>query len=535
MDCLLSFDKNTRRVWMFPRNIRRIEPWKLHQILKVLMEYSDSDTSDQNTQDLLYNILSEIGVKRKGNTRDPNPGGMRTYISQLRSLGLIYKTKENSYATTIAGQNILEANSPQRVLQVALLRHQYPSSYGLGQNVRIDPRLKIKPFLFILNLLHDSRLEGKITSYEIQIPVIYGHNIDCFEFCVEKILELRNGLRLEEVVCDIEHDLYTPRGSNKLQLALKNVSDIANTAKNYLHAAGLIFPDYKSIGKNQAYKFNTAFSKVYENALSEQDAFIGNPGNEVSFQRAYGRYDKEKDTRSDEAVRVEPRNGAESLIQVKCISYMKDFPFRGDFAADFVKTMVAFGFSEIDVLDAIEPLLDKKNQVEEDAYLEYANSGGVYAKEFEQATTELFKELGFADSQWIGNRRSKIDRWGGFPDIFIKRSAENECGFADTKATVSYTLSHKDILALKETYLKSHKEIDPNSSLAYFIYVAGGFSNGTSQRLDKLNTETEIPITAITARALLILRKTQKFEFSDRSIEAKIFKSGKLIDKNILY
>ena len=49
-------------MWMFPRNIRRIEPWKLTQISSAL-EVCIGDVQSQDVQDELYKQLSELGVK----------------------------------------------------------------------------------------------------------------------------------------------------------------------------------------------------------------------------------------------------------------------------------------------------------------------------------------------------------------------------------------------------------------------------------------------------------------------------------------
>ena len=68
---------------MFPRNIRNIVPWKLHQALIVLMKCSDLDVKNGDDQKYIYRMLEEAGIKRKSNTRDKNPGGMRTYLAQL--------------------------------------------------------------------------------------------------------------------------------------------------------------------------------------------------------------------------------------------------------------------------------------------------------------------------------------------------------------------------------------------------------------------------------------------------------------------
>ena len=55
-----------RTMWMFPRNIRRIEPWKLVQIASIL-EACTANTMEQSVQDGLYDQLEKLGVKRRLN------------------------------------------------------------------------------------------------------------------------------------------------------------------------------------------------------------------------------------------------------------------------------------------------------------------------------------------------------------------------------------------------------------------------------------------------------------------------------------
>ena len=527
---LLSFDENTRRVWMFPRNIRNIEPWKLHQILAVLMEYvQNSDFNSQEVQNLLYSILASVGVKGNAMLRDPKSGGMRTYFAQLECLGLVFKKKDKSYEFTIAGEMMRDGIEPQKILQLALLRHQYPSSYSIGRNIKIDHRIKIKPFIFILMLLHDDRLEGYITNQEIQIPVIYGHNYNCYELCLNKILELRKGIEFRSVVNNLAEDLYTPRGSSKLNLALKNVSDIANTAKNYLQASGLLICDLQKSSGKEKYIFNESFDAVYSSELEKKDDYIRYPENNESFQRAYGRYDKAKDTRVVQPQTKKQKSGAETLIQLKCIEYMKENPFNSDFVAEHCSEMGTYGFSREQVIEAINPIMARKSTVEESVYLEYANSGGVKATEFEKATTTLLKSLGFDKAVWIGRKKTKLDRRGGFPDVFIAHGDTRNCGMADTKASATYALNHKDMLVLQETYSGSNKEIDPSSMLKYFVYIAGGFKGNVVAALEELSQKINIPVSAVTAQALLDIKHNSKYKNKPEIIEDEIFMSKQLI------
>ena len=521
---LLSFDPNYRRVWMFPRNIRYIAPWKIYGILKVLMQ-CDDDKSDEKA---MYRLLAETGIKKKENVRDKNDGGMRTYFAQLEMLGLVYESEEKGkYHYTLAGEAIADEDNPLQVLQYQLLRHQYPSSYGLSANVRIDPRMEIKPFLFLLQLMHDGRLDNYLTNNDAIIPVVYGHNEDCYEFVVSRILESRLSKKgPEDVITNPEIDLYTRRGNP--DKALSNMKDIANTALNYLEATQLVIKD---VAKGcSRYYFNSNYESLYNQMLSEKNSFIpiSSKKDDQSFQRSYGRYLKEKDTRNDSSVTEKKESAVLQFVTYKYIEYLNEHLFDEGIQA-FVSEMTRFGIKTSDSMAAVEKLGVKKNQLWENTYLEYAYSGGQYSNEFEQATTDLFVSFGFDESLWIGRRKSKENWRGNFPDIFIKRHGSNNCGMADAKATIAFSLGHSDMLKMKETYLHTNKEIDRSSILQYFIYVAGGFKGNIDNSLLMLSQATGVPVSALDAKGMLNIRRRG---FDSNEIERRLLKSGRYISSD---
>lgn len=128
---------------MFPRNIRRIEPWKISQIAS-LIQAAMGEVGNQALQDDLYAQLSKLGVKREkqnDGTGVSDPGGFRTYLAQLACLGLFYVSKDKTYVPTYAGEVLIQGKNPVGVLRCQLLRLQYPSVYGWGHNVQIDPAM----------------------------------------------------------------------------------------------------------------------------------------------------------------------------------------------------------------------------------------------------------------------------------------------------------------------------------------------------------------------------------------------------------
>ena len=525
---LLSFNPDTRRIWMFPRNIRDIKPWKLYRILKVLMQCEEVDQYSGEEQKMMYKLLEASGIKKPGDTRDRNPGGMRTYFSQLETLGLIFRVEgSNAFNYTIAGETMANEDNPLQVLQYQLLRHQYPSAYGMGRNVKIDPRMKVKPFMFILRLLHDERLQCSLSNFDVVFPVIYGHNDDCYEYVVQKILDYRTNGSFEETITNWELDLFTPRGDSSK--AINNVKDIANTALNYLKAASLIVEDEKVSG-HKVYVFNENYEDLYCGFLPESESYIRMKDSDdyVSFQRNYGRYLKSKDTRSSTDTVQKKESPAIQFATFKYVEYLNEHLYSDD-TASFVAEMAQYGIKQSEAIKAVEKFQDKKGNLQDNTYLEYACSGGKQSNEFEMATTELLKSMGFVDSKWIGRRKSFKNWRGNFPDVFIKCPGTNECGLADAKASSAYSLGHDDMLKMRETYIHTNEELEPGSKLKYFLYIAGGYRGDVSKSLLMLHEKTNIPVTALDAKGMLQIKSKG---WSAHEIESRLFLASKYISSD---
>ena len=502
---LLSFDPSTRRVWMFPRNIRDIRPWKLYRIIKILMQCEEMDQYSAEDQKMMYKMLEESGIKKTGDTRDRNPGGMRTYYAQLETLGLVFRVKDSrAFNYTLAGEAMSNEENPLQVLQYQLLRHQYPSAYGFGTNVRIDPRMKVKPFLFLIKLLHDPRIECRLTNSDVVFPVIYGHNDDCYEYVVQKIVEYRKCGSFEKTITNFSKDLFTPRGNPNG--ALSNAKDIANTAINYLKAASLILEDVV-IDERTNYIFNYNYEDLYREFLNESDKYIRihDSSDYISFQRSYGRYLKSKDTRTSTSSVKKKDSPAIGFATIKYVQYLNDNLYVDD-TASFVSEMARYGVSQTDTIKAVEKFTEKKDSIQDNTYLEYAYSGGKQSNEFEKATTDLLKSFGFVNSVWIGRQKSSMNWRGNFPDIYIKKQGTVECGLADAKASSAYSLGHDDMLKMRETYIYTNEELEPGSKLKYFLYIAGGYKGNINRSLLMLSEKTKIPVTALDAKGMLKIK-----------------------------
>lgn len=523
----VEFNKNYRKIWMFPRNIRRITPWKSAQILQLIITNLESTEwkNDQEFQNKLYYSLVDLGVKKSGSVRDIQSGGMRTYFSQMKCLGLIFKSDYDHCAyPTIAGSIIMnnEENSLE-AFQSVLFRHQYPSNYSIGQNIKIHPKIRIKPFLFIMQLLHDKELDNYITSDELLIPVVYGHNNGCYEKCKRKILNIRNGSSVFSQIDDRVKDLYTPRGSGKN--AFSNAVDIANTAKNYLQGALLIDTFKHSITGKESISFNRNYESAYRFYLNEAESFVPHEEREESFQRSYGRFDKVKDTRK--LTRSEYKISEDSLIKSHLISYAEKtiIPELSDEIIDNLYRK--YGFNKERIIEAAEPMLANNLSVFENNYLVLSHSGARRSTDFEKATEEIFKKRLDFETAHTGQKKRTGENVGGYADIFLLAKDRIHCGLVDTKASASYNISSDDYYKMANNYIKSYRELcseNRKARLEFCLYVAGGFYGDNQRKLDQLFNETNIRTSIISASNLLKLSNSDKND--DQSFVRKVLKKG---------
>ena len=532
--------KKFRTMWMFPRNIRRIEPWKLTQISSAL-EVCIGDVQSQDVQDELYKQLSELGVKRKENEDgSTNQGGFRTYLAQLACLGLFWR-KDKKFYPTKAGKAVIAGKNPLKVLRCQLLRMQYPSVYGLGNNVRISPTLKIKPFQFLLRLLNEKRLGYKLSCKDITVPVVFGQTDSDFELCVSKIIELRsNDNDLSFVITDPDlvrtpkrdHSDLPDGDKRDLELGIVDAFEIANTAINYLRAALLIKPN-EDEDKTFSLIEDSKLRKEIQPYLNEQKIYPLVSGDESRWQQFYGRYDSKRGVQN--VGESEKLDGLAVMARNLFISAMEKDPYGVDIQ-NFVKGLAGnLGKPEQDIYSRIESIIPRQRTLERDVLIRASLSGGKEALTLEKGVTNILKNLGFKQSRHIGQLKSKKKRDGGFPDIYIYEDGMTVCGLGDTKATSSYSFGLTDKNKLQTYYKDCSEEIDNVHPCGFFLYVAGGFSRGTESVLSSLKDCTEKfgrPVSAVTVNALLDLNERREDGFlkiGDRELAhelSKVFETG---------
>jgi hypothetical protein len=522
-------------MWMFPRNIRNIEAWKLTQILQ-LVEAVDGNTQGQANQDDIYEQLSALGIKCE---RDPNgvsnPGGFRTYLAQLMCLGLYWEDPATKQLKlTHAGELILDADKPMNVLRCQLLRMQYPSVYGKGHNVCVDPSVRVKPFVFTVLLLQDKRLDGYLREEEAAVAVIYGRDFASYEKVVKKIQLMRqsNDFSMRNII-DSVNDVRTPRRCSEdaekdLEKGITDAQEIANTLKNYMLAAQLANQTKKD--RKFIFSLNDDPKILQEIAPWLGEKYNIDPleeGYEAAWQQRYGRYEKAKTSTPKSRAK---KDGFASLVSSQYIQAVKDNPYGFNEDEFIEETASRYGKKIQQVSLAVAPLRGQVESIAEDEVISASLSGGKQSRKLEIAVNNILRKLGFDLSEHIGQKTAS-GRKGGYPDIYIRSSASGICGLGDTKATANYGFDLSDVKKLGDYYKNCSSEIDPSVSCEYFLYIAGGFGKTIATIEANLKYASELfeaPVSALTVRALLALLKAQEKGEGALSVEQleTAFRSG---------
>ena len=173
---------------------------KLNSIPEVLAAFADMSLNEewdgQRNSHLAYeDALEQAGLKRKGERRDQTGGGARTYKAWLVSLGLIF-TQESTgrIKLTLAGEAIMNGDSPVEILKNQILKYQFPSAFSVGRGVQVSSRFKIRPFRFLLKLLMDARV-GYLTEEEIAKVIVTeaeNESEKCYNYIVDRIEQFRS-------------------------------------------------------------------------------------------------------------------------------------------------------------------------------------------------------------------------------------------------------------------------------------------------------------------------------------------------------
>lgn len=499
---------------MFPRNIRRTDAWKVAQILSLFEAAIREGTTNIEIQKGFIKNLKEANLQKAHalKTRDKNPGDFRTYRTQLSALGLIYTNKDGAIDFTKAGRDILEGLSPVKILQSQVLRHQYPSCYSLSSQVKIDKSIKLRPYVVMLRLLQDVRLNGFLTNAESAIPVALGKTEADHEKLVQAVLKVRAGETLEDVT-ELRQlrTIKIPPGDLKKD----ELMNIGNTFLNVLIGARLIEKERSGIGATR-YIINLEFLDQITATCRSDFNLISTPELNESFQRAYGAWDGKKDTETRDLCKIakleSPKN---SIIKAAYFTYQEDRGMRltNELSEEFVnETKSHYGFTELEIKRALESFLNLARDDDEREFLRIAQGGTTTATAFERKIRAIFEDNFRIRAYHTGQRKRKVGV-GGFTDILLIFESPLGCVILDAKSAHRYDLSSSDYRAMK-SYCQQFNELAevlPGTPLLAAGFVSFSFSEGVSARLKTLSSElNNLPIFALSAATVLSWIKAGK-------------------------
>ncbi|MEW4264486.1 restriction endonuclease FokI C-terminal domain-containing protein [Priestia megaterium] len=518
--------------WHVPRNKR-----KLYPIVLALSEFSEQNlgstwAKDKKRQLTYEEILEEKGLKKKGKRRNQEGGGARTYEAWVYALGLIFdETDTNKTRLTMLGEALLNWEPPVPLLTKQLMLFQYPSPYSLRKGVRINERFKIRPFRFLIKLLLDERLANDsynqkpyLTKPEIGCIISVeaeDESTKCYEHIVERILLFRR-IGYEALHEGFEQNVPSSKtGIRTRERTIRALEDNAITFINYLEYSQLIVRDTRNlpiyIPENRIEKVkdilndDTKMQRINESTKK-------NKYWKENFQRSYGLLPgKNKDIRRFEDQKLTEDTVMEQMVRKDFLDYAKNVPI-AEISQELIETIAdKTGLH----LEYVEEKLDKLNvdtfDLFERNYIDMAFSGRNLASEFEQATLNVFAELGFY-TQHVGNKPRH-------PDIFVK--SDHFSGIIDNKAYQVFSITHDYELKMINSYIPKYKKTHNN--LSFFMYIAGGFGKNSSNQVRHIANKSGTNGCGIKAADLMRLLKKHKKQTINQQKLKVLFECNRII------
>lgn len=520
--------------WHVPRNKRKLYPIVPSLRAFSLQNLGDIWVKDLNRQLDFEEMLEEKGLKRKGSRRDQRGGGARTYEAWVYSLGLTFEeTDSKRTQLTMVGEALVNGEPPVPLMTKQLMQFQYPSPYSLRSRVQINERFKIRPFRFLLRLLLDPRLSkdsseipylkkseiGCIVSVEAE-----NESDACYEQVVRRILEFRK-MGYDALPVGFEEKIpSTNSGIRTREATIKALEDNANTFINYLEYTQLIVRDDPRkpiyIPEN---RIEEAISIIKDGStirpLNQKNKYW-----KENFQRNYGLLPgKNRDNRRLTDHKITENIIVERMVHNEFLQIARDTPlsYITEEVVDSVSTHTGIPFKQVEsILDQIQ--LDTFS-IFETNYIDMAFSGRELASEFEHATIDVFKQLGFA-SQHVGTQPRN-------PDVYVQ-SPSGYSGIIDNKAYHVFSITHDYELKMINSYIPAFQQ--NKSDLSFFMYISGGFGKNFDAQIQKIALRTGINGCGIKAADLMRLLRKHKVATIDHLKLKDLFECNRLITSSDL-
>ena len=493
--------------WWVTRPKRRLD-----SIPEVLATFADISLNQEwagqrNTQISYEEALEEAGLKRIGERRDQSGSGGRTYGAWLTSLGLIFKQNRTGHIKlTLAGEAVMNGDSPVDVLKNQVLKYQFPSSFSIGRSVNVNMRFKIRPFRFLLKLLSDDRIENYLTQEEIAKVVIVDAENESdavYEKVVAKIIKFREigNLCLDE---DFLDKYCAGKGEGDYSNPYRHLMDIANTIINWI--------EYTQLVKRDSDRKLVILPEKQDEVnaiLSHTPPFIDRFTDHEFFQRKYGLDPKHrKDLRNlEETKTITARIIAEQKIRTAYIRISLLKPITGITPGLIDDISGETGIRPVIVEETLRKLYPHGSVGAFMAsYFEMAFKGRDECTEFEKATAELFRDVFKYDAIHLGQGGSK-----SVPDVLLLSDSDGYQAVIDNKAYSKYSVSGDHHNRMVHNYLErigtySHS----NYPIGFFSYIAGGFGNSIDSQVKDIADKSGVHGSAITVSNFIKMIENQQ-------------------------
>ncbi len=509
--------------WLVTRPKRKLD--SVPEILSTIAENAlDQEWKGERDTHLVFEeALENAGLKREGERRDQTGGGGRTYMAWIKSLGLVFRQENTGkIKLTLAGEAIMNGDSPVLVLTEQVLKYQFPSAFSVSRGVNVAERFKIRPFRYLLRLISDSRV-NYITQDELAKIVITEAENEaekCHEHIVGRILAYRNDG--DRILHKNFAELYAPsKGAVNYNDPYSHLMDIANTMFNWI--------EYTQLARREDQKLRIleGREKDVERILSVTPTFIDRPHQHEFFQRKYGIDPKhKKDTRDltgayvVTSYMVQEQKIKKAFI---CESIRKPISSINSDLVELIADQTGINSLTVGaVLQKLYPHGAIGSFMNE--YFEMAFRGREDATDFERATQTIFQDT-------FGFEATHIGAAGLTPDVLVLSDSAGYQAIIDNKAYSKYSISNDHRNRMIHNYINGLASYSKSAlPLAFFSYIAGGFSPSIDDQLKSIADESGVPGSAMPVSNMIkLINLHSEKKFSHEQLK-RIFSIGRRIE-----
>lgn len=470
--------------------------------------------------------LEADDVKKVGERRDQGGSGARTHAAWLKSLGLIFiQESTQKIQLTLAGEALLNGESPYEVLTNQVIKYQFPSNFSIGRSVEVNRRFKIRPFKFLLKLLLDNRIDHLSQEEIAKIVIVNAENESdkCFEDIVKRIIRFRADGD-DSLESDFDTKYSTSKGGRN-EDRFGHLLDIANTIINWLDYTRFIYRE------NGTIKIQEDKKETIINIVETTTPFIDRPEDHEFFQRKYGVDPKhKKDTRDLNKTKVVTANViVENRVKKFFIAESLKKPITAITDTLIANIAESVGETEDKVADILNKNFANITSNLLDGFLsnyrDMAFSSREKATDFEKATVEIFSDI-------FGFQSKHVGPIGLTPDVLILSDKEGYSGIIDNKAYPIYSIQNDHHNRMVKNYIGDFERYSggiPKDKLAFFSYIAGGLSKNIDSQIKEIINETNVSGSAIKVDNFIKMIKNHKDNMMSHSDVRGFFSIGREI------